>query len=73
MGAEALLAVPEALPVAPVKSATLVIWFLAGRGPTWWNTSRTDGCTRSYSSEGGADQRVRHSGFSIPSVSFSLR
>ncbi|MCX5338556.1 hypothetical protein [Streptomyces atratus] len=40
--------------------------------PTWWKTSRTGGCTRSYLSEAGADQRVRHSGLSMPSVSFSF-
>ncbi|MFF5019562.1 hypothetical protein [Streptomyces sp. NPDC001165] len=41
--------------------------------PTWRKTSRTDRCGRSYSSDGGADQRVRHIGFSMPSVSFSCR
>ncbi|MGW3209075.1 hypothetical protein [Streptomyces sp. NPDC001135] len=56
-----------------MRSATLAIWLLAERWPAWWKTSRTGGCTRSYSSEAGADQRVRHSGFSMPSVSFSCR
>ncbi|MFD5657705.1 hypothetical protein [Streptomyces hirsutus] len=46
---------------------------MAERLPTWWKTSRTGGCTRSYCSGSGADQRVHHNGFSMPSVSFSFR
>ncbi|MFH8736542.1 hypothetical protein [Streptomyces sp. NPDC017964] len=56
-----------------MRSATLSIWLFAERLPTWWKTSRTGGCTRSYPSQAGADQRVRHIGFSMPSVSFSFR